>query len=515
MHPLPAGHAGPVSPRCSRRITPLLLLGLAAGSWNFSFAQTPPPAAPPAPVPDPIAGLWTGTVTAPQGTVAEIGFEFFRTPRGNLIFRLNFPAMFTYNVTFAIPVEADGHGNYAITPAFNTNLHLDGDRLSGTFALGQLPLELRRGGSFPPKPAAPAHPPAPAPLWTHPLGSGTWAPPVVDRDTVYVGASDGKFHAVNATDGSGRWVWPGANGIDGRAVLSADTVYFVDTGFHLVALNRADGAHRWSTPLHDEQIAGKPAPDNPTFNHRAATPLLLDGVLYAGSSDGGLYAINAGTGARLWRYDARAPVFSGVGLLDADTLMFGTMDGSVVLLDRRLRKEILRVQTGGGVVTTPVVAGDKLIVGSRDYMLYGFNLADGSLAWKFSYWFSWVESTPVLHDGLLYVGASDFSRVTVLDPATGRARWSTAVHGMNWGSPLVTADRVFTGTASQNIPGTAIAHTGGLVALDRATGAVLWQLVSPAAAEGRFGGYAGSLALAGDKVIAAGFDGMLVAFPAK
>jgi len=509
MHPYPAGPHR-YCPLWAPRRAASLVLGLVVILWNFSSAQTPAPA-----VPDPLEGIWTGTVTAPQGSLAEIGFEFFRTKRGNLVFRLNFPAMFTYNSAFGIPVEADGHGNYVIEPAFNTHLHLTGDRLTGTFALGQLPLDLRRGGTFPPKPATPSHPAAPAPLWTHPLGSGTWAPPVVDQDTVYVGTSDGKFHAVNATDGSGRWVWPGTIGIDGRAIVSADTIYVVDLRSHLVALNRTDGSLRWRTALHDEHIAGKPAPDNPTFNHRAATPLLLDGILYVGSSDGGLYAVNATTGAKLWRHDAKAPVYSGVALHGTDTLMFGTMDGSVVLLDRKLRKEILRVPTGGGVVTTPLVAGDKLIVGSRDYLLYGFNLADGSVAWKFSYWFSWIESTPVLRDGLIYVGASDFSRVTALDPATGRARWSTEVHGMNWGSPLVTADRVFTGTASQNLPGTVIAHTGGLLALDRTTGAVLWQLVSPLAEAGKFGGYAGSLALAGDKVIAAGFDGTLVAFPVK
>ena len=74
---------------------------------------------------------------------------------------------------------------------------------------------------------------------------------------------------------------------------------------------------------------------------------------------------------------------------------------------------------------------------------------------------------------------------------------------------------VFTGTASQNIPGTAIAHTGGIMALDRATGAVRWQLLAPPAPENGFGGYAGSLALAGDLVIAAGFDGGLIALPVK
>jgi len=505
----------PESSACLPQVGRCFLIVLTASLGNFCCAQTGGSASDHAITPDPIEGIWTGTVAAPQGTVADIGFEFFRTPRGTLTFRLNFPAMYTYQTALGLPVEADRQGNYAIPPPIDTRLHRDGDRLSGTFAPGRLPLELKRGGVFPPRPVPPEFPPAPAALWSHPLGSGTWAPPVVGDGMIYIGTSEGKFHAVNAADGAGRWVWSGAHGIDGRAVVGADAVWFIDTGCNLVALNRSDGSLRWRTPLHDEKIAGGPAPDNPTFNHRAATPLLLDGVLYAGSSDGGLYALDAATGGRLWRHEAGAPVFSGVARVGADTLAFGTMDGSVVLLDRRTRREIRRGHTGGGVVTTPLVAGDRLIVGSRDYQLYGFNLADGTVAWKFSYWFSWIESTPVLRDGTVYIGASDYSRVTALDPATGRARWSAEVHGMNWGSPLVTADRVFTGTVAQNLPGTVIAHTGGLLALDRATGAVLWRLVAPAASTGGFGGYAGSLALAGDRVIAAGFDGNLVAYPAR
>ncbi len=509
MHPLPSGRAASWLSRCPARF---LLTGLAAASWLlFASAQTPPVT----PAADPIEGTWTGTVTAPQGTVAEIGFAFFRSKKGPLIFKLYFPSMFTYGVPTGVPVEADGHGNYAIVDAFDTYLHLDGDRITGTFALGKLPLVLKRGGHFSPAPPAPDYPTAPAPLWTHPLGEGTWAPPVVDGGMIYVGTRDGKFHAVRTADGSEAWTWSGQNRIDGRAITTADSIYFVDGKADLVALNRTGGTLRWRYPLHDEQFAGKPAPDNPTFNRRTASPLILADTVYCGSSDGGLYALNAATGAKLWRHDARAPVFSGIALHGADTLMFGTMDGSVVLLDRRTRQETLRVKTGGGVVTTPLVVGDKLIVGSRDYLLYGFNLADGSLAWRFSYWFSWVESTPVLCDGLIYVGASDYRRVTVLDPATGRAIWGTDVRGADWGSPLVTANTVFIGTIAQNIPGTVIQHTGGIMALDRATGDVKWQYRSPPPGENSFGGYAGSLALAGDKLIAIGFDGMLTAFPVE
>jgi outer membrane protein assembly factor BamB len=496
------------------RMVSVFLAVLVAAPAGPPNDPPPPTAAANLPV-DPIEGVWTGTVTAPQGTVADISFEFVRTPQGPLIFRISFSEMFTYGVTFGIPVEANGRGDYAITPAFATRLHLDGATLTGTFASARLPLSLHRGGHLANRPPPPIHPPAPAPLWRRPLGSPTWAPPAVEEGVVFVGTEAGVMHAVRATDGTGLWTWAGANRIDGRAVVSRDSVFFVDGKVNLVALARATGTLRWIRPLHDGQIAGGPPPDNPTFNHRCATPLLLDGVLYVGSSDGGLYAIDALTGEKRWRHEAQAPVFSGVGFHGSDTLLFGTMDGSVVLLDRRTRRETLRVKTGGGVVTTPVVAGDILVVGSRDYVLHGFNLTDGSLAWRFSYWFSWIESTPVLVDGLLYVGASDFSRVSAIDPATGRARWSAPVHGMNWGTPLVTNNRVFTGTVNQNLPGTAIEHTAGLVALDRATGAVVWALALPKAAEGNFAGYAGSLALAGDKIIAAGFDGELAAFPAQ
>lgn len=464
---------------------------------------------------DPLEGIWTGSVAAPQGETAEIGFEFVRDERAALTFRLHFPAMFTHGAALGIPVSSDGAGNYSISPLFATKLRLEGERLTGTFTAAELPLDLTRGGTFSSRPATPAHPPAPAPAWRYELGAGTWAPPAVDHGVIYVGGGDGRFHAVNATDGKPVWVWPGTAAIDGRAALDAGNVYFLDTQFNLMALDRQTGAFRWRLPLHNEFLAGNSAPDNPTFNHRAAAPLAHEGTIYVGSSDGGLYAVNAATGAVLWRHETRAPVYSGIGLHGTDTLLFGTMDGSVVLLNRHSRQETLRVKTGGGVVTTPVVADNRLIAGSRDYLLHAFNLHDGSPAWKFSYWFSWIESTPAMRDGLLYLGGSDYARVSVIDPGTGRARWSTVVHGLSWGTPLVTERHVFAGTVNQNLPGTLIPHEAGLVKLDRATGEVLWRLVLPAAPEGRFNGYAGGPVLADGKVIVAGLDGFLAAYPAE
>jgi outer membrane protein assembly factor BamB len=464
------------------------------------------------PAPDPITGTWTGTVTAPQGST-EIGFAFTQRPDGRLTLAFHMPAMFTYDAELGASVKVEGNGAYTLLP-LSTRLQLQGNTLTGTFGLSNLPLELRRGGTFTPAPPAPVFPEPPAPLWTRPLSS-TWASPVVQDEIVYVGTTDGKFHAARTRDGAEVWTWSGPNRIDGRATVTADAVYFVDGKIELVALNRADGSLRWRFPLHDEALAGKPAPDNPTFNRRTAIPLAVDGTVYCGSSDGGLYTLDAASGRKLWRHDAKSPLFSGINRTADGLLAFGCMDGSIVQLDPRTQKETARFQTGGGVVTTPLFTAGRVIAGSRDYTLYGFNAADGSVAWKFSYWFSWIESTPQLVDGVIYVGASDFRRVTALDPASGRALWSTDVLGMCWGWPAVVDDTVFIGTVAQNIPGTIIAHTGGIMALDRKTGAVKWHYRSPLPPEKSFGGQAGSLALADDRIIALGFDGILTAWPMR
>ena len=66
-------------------------------------------------------------------------------------------------------------------------------------------------------------------------------------------------------------------------------------------LDRASGRLVWRAPLHDEKLAGLPVPANETFNRRVPVPVLVDQTLYIGSTDHGLYAVDASTGKTLWR----------------------------------------------------------------------------------------------------------------------------------------------------------------------------------------------------------------------
>ena len=454
-------------------------------------------------------GVWLGEIVAPNARTV-LGLAFVPTERGPLV-HLHLPGMFLDDVNFGSAVIRDGACSIE---ALNLSVSRHGDALTGTFGAARFPVELHRAAAFPPKPPTPELPAAPAPVWSQSLGAAAWASPVARDDVVYVGTIDGRFHAVSAGDGHPLWTWTGPYPLYGEALATADRLYFVDDHCDLVCLARADGAFRWRTPLHDEGFAARP-PTNETFNHRCAAPVIdARNLLYVGSTDRGLYAIRALNGKMVWRHDAGSRIYAPV-VLRGDEIVFAGFDGSVVAFNPRLLRESLRAKLGGPVVSAPVLAGDRIVVGSRDCLLYGLDGANGSVAWRDSYWFSWVESTPRLVDGMLYVGGSDYRRVSALDPATGKVHWTTDVRGLTWGSPVVTAASVFAGTTGQNLAGTVITHTGGIVALDRQTGAARWRYPWPAPVGADFTGCAGSLVLAAGNLVAAGVDGTLIAFPAN
>lgn len=477
----------------------LRLHELFAAALSGALANAPPPTD--------FVGAWIGTVTAPNARTA-LGFEFVKAGDG-LRAKMFMPDMFVYGVDIG-PAEIVGD-TFTFEP-LGIRLTLAGEALEGTFAPARLPVKLARGGTFTEEPPAPVVTAGPSPVWTRELSAQVWASPAARDGHVYVGAVDGRFHALRARDGGEVWTWNGTHALYGEACVDSDALYFVDDAGELVSLKRADGSLRWRFALHDAALATGARPTNETFNRRTPVPVIDDGVLYVGSTDGGVYAIDARTGKKLWRHDARARIYAGIALR-GDELIVACYDGTILRLDRRTQRESARRTLPGACVSTPVFAGDAIVVGCRDYMLYGIDAASTEIAWRDSYWFSWIESVPRLVDGTLYVGGSDFRRVSAVDPADGRMLWSTDVRGLTWGTPVVTATTVFAGTSAQR--GALIEHEGGLVALDRQSGAVKWRRIDPLLDGAERAGYIGSLVLAGEHIIGATFRGVLSAFPVR
>jgi outer membrane protein assembly factor BamB len=153
-------------------------------------------------------------------------------------------------------------------------------------------------------------------------------------------------------------------------------------------------------------------------------------------------------------------------------------------------------------------------VGSRSYELIALDAANGHERWKHYYWFSWIESPPVIRAGVVYTGSSDATQVYAIDGGSGRLLWKTAVPGWAWPRTAVNERYVVAGTSGSGAyPGF---RAGALVALDRATGAVRWMHIDPpsqAIVDARqYWGYVAAPLIAGQTVYAADLTGRVSAF---
>jgi len=144
--------------------------------------------------------------------------------------------------------------------------------------------------------------------------------------------------------------------------------------------------------------------DIPLNRGQEATPIVIDGVIYLGSAWSNVFAFDAATGRRLWRYDPEVPrdwavnvccgvVNRGVAAWKGK-IFVGTLDGRLVALDAATGKEIWdvytidrsqRYSTTGAV---RVVKGRVLVgnsgaeFGVRGYVS-AYDAETGELEWRF------------------------------------------------------------------------------------------------------------------------------------
>ena len=93
--------------------------------------------------------------------------------------------------------------------------------------------------------------------------------------------------------------------------------------------------------------------------------------------------------------------------LHGDLVIFAAYDGKVQAVSAQRWRGAWTYDAKLGIAGDVVVSGDRVLVGSRSYDLIALDAATGKELWKHYYWFSWIESPPVVRDGVIYTGSSD------------------------------------------------------------------------------------------------------------
>lgn len=453
-----------------------------------------------------LAGYWSGHTGSGRERVA-VGLELQPDGEGGLSVKLDLPIAHMRSMAMGSARVEDG---VLRLPGLHLALERKARRLTGTLLDPAGRADLRRDGPRPaiaPSPAADV-PPLPAPRWSLRLSGQVFASPVVDGGIAYVGTTGGTFEAVDVRDG--HRVWSAALGfpVFAGAAIAGDAVYVASDGF-LHRLDKADGHEIWRYALAPAPAARVlPHPHSAHWDWQAPRPLVAGNTVHVGSADGGLHAVDAGSGRRLWRFAAPGRIRHGAAA-DAGHIYLVSEPGSVHALDPRTGEERWRQPLAGYPGAAPMVHQGRVHVSDRGALLHAFDARDGRRLWQLPFWTSWVESAPAIADGTLYIGASDLKRISAIDAQSGNVRWRSEVAGWSWGTPLVAGRHLFVATAAgapyfQPLQ-------AELTMLDRASGQVVARSALPAG-EGFMWGVAGDLARAGDTLVAATVGGTLMGF---
>lgn len=487
-----------------------------AVAWLALLALSAPAVAradEPAPVPAALLGVWAGKVTH-DGESQPIGLELGPGSPGHVTLTYDFPVAHFEHVAFGEVEVTPSGDSVRIGPfrfAFDSTARVLRGNLPHLLApVYDLAVTLKRAERF----EFPTRPPLggtdAVPAWTYDAGSPLWAGPTYAAGLVYVGGLDGVMHALDAKSGARRWTYRAGGAIRSRPTIAGRDLYVLADDNVLYRLDAASGALRWRTAVADSPVTRLPAGQPGALFDRFGSDVTIAGQrLVVGTHGGDVVALDVATGRILWTFHAGGAVLAAPAVREA-RVYAGSINGFVFALDAARGTLQWKRDTRGAVVSTPTLAGSFLVVGNRAYDLLGLDAGTGAMAWKRYIWGSWVESSATVLGDVAYVGSSDAAVVSAYDASSGRRLWSADVHGWTWGQPAVTERSVYAGVSG--LVGYPVPLVGGVVAIDRATGAVRWRLLATAPAAGAFG-FPGSVAVGDGRVYAGGLDGRVVALP--
>jgi eukaryotic-like serine/threonine-protein kinase len=175
-----------------------------------------------------------------------------------------------------------------------------------------------------------------------------------------------------------------------------------------------------------------------------SSPAIVGGVVYVGSNDGNLYAIDQQTGTQKWKFSTGARVASSPAVANG-LVYFGSYDGNFYVVaadtgklrwkfrnaaERRFAGTHLHGSVPEGetmpdpfdvYLSSPSVWNGSVYFGSGDGNVYALDATSGSPKWKFKTG-DVVHASPAIADGKLYVGSWD-SYFYALDAMTGKELW--------------------------------------------------------------------------------------------
>src|SRR6185369_14013825 len=156
--------------------------------------------------------------------------------------------------------------------------------------------------------------------------------PLVVGNSIFIGTAQGKFFAINKTNGKLSWQYNTGSAINSSAASQDGKIFFSDNKQTVYALKETSGKLLWKFDLGNKQAYPW------RFDYFYSSPTLYENKLIIGGDDGYLYMINQNDGRLVWKFKSHGIIRSTAAVFN-NTVVFGDMDGTLYALDIKSGKE--------------------------------------------------------------------------------------------------------------------------------------------------------------------------------
>lgn len=195
-----------------------------------------------------------------------------------------------------------------------------------------------------------------------------WAQPVTDGERVYVTSLDHSVYAIDVETYTIAWHQDISAAIPGSPAVGPDGKLYVGSlASQLEQFDPATGRH---TSVLDAEY------------WLWSTPVLDGSILYFGDLKGNFYSFDTATNGLNWNVQPDGAITANA-ILQNDHLLLATESGNIYAIDKD-GNTLWFEEVGGKIYTTPVVAGDLILVAplETDFYLAALD-SNGRQVWTF------------------------------------------------------------------------------------------------------------------------------------
>jgi len=258
--------------------------------------------------------------------------------------------------------------------------------------------------------------------WRFKTGGAVYSSPCIIKNTLYFSSTDGNLYAVDKTEGKLSWKFEskGEQMYDlWDYYLSSpkgdqETIYWGSGDGNLYAIESVSGKVKWKFQTDD-------------IIH--AAPVIYNQKIYIGNFNGTFYCIQKDSGSLVWKFKTVGATYFPKGeiqnsaLVENDIVYFGSRDYNIYALDANTgRGKWNMKQSRGWIIATPIEYKGNIYFGTSDaHKFYSMNKNSGEVNWTTPLNMR-VYGTAVANNDIIYFGTFD-GKVLGLNYLTGKIEW--------------------------------------------------------------------------------------------